>query len=75
MNDHEPNLDTRQAGPIVGLSPRTLEKLRVYGGGPRFRKHGRSVRYARRDLLEWSEQQARVSTSDPGTQPSRHGRR
>ena len=32
------------------LSPRTLEKQRVIGGGPRFRKFGRRVMYAVADL-------------------------
>ena len=57
-------LGTPTAAQILGVSRRTLEKWRVVGGGPRFRKFGRAVRYARADLHEWAEEQARVSTSD-----------
>ncbi|WP_137390339.1 helix-turn-helix transcriptional regulator [Rhodoligotrophos defluvii] len=59
-----PFLDTAQAAHYVGLSRRTLEKMRVAGGGPRFRKHGRYVRYHIADLDDWSAARARRSTSD-----------
>jgi excisionase family DNA binding protein len=59
-----PFLDTAQAAHYVGLSRRTLEKMRVAGGGPKFRKHGRYVRYHIADLDDWSAARARRSTSD-----------
>lgn len=59
-----PFLDTAQAAHYVGLSRRTLEKMRVAGGGPKFRKHGRYVRYHIDDLDGWSAARARRSTSD-----------
>ncbi len=59
-----PFLDTEQAALYVGLSRRTLEKMRTIGGGPRFRKHGRYVRYHIDDLDGWSAEHGRVSTSD-----------
>jgi len=59
-----PFLNTAQAAHYVGLSARTLEKMRVVGGGPRFRKHGRYVRYHIDDLDDWSAARARRSTSD-----------
>ena len=40
---------------LIGLSARTLEKMRGAGQGPRFRKHGRYVRYHIVDLDAWSE--------------------
>ncbi len=43
-------LTTVEAAKWLGLSPRTLEKWRVTGQGPRYRKFGRSVRYAISDL-------------------------
>jgi excisionase family DNA binding protein len=46
-------LDTRQAAAYLGLSLKTLEKLRVTGRGPRFAKAGRKVIYDRRDLDRW----------------------
>jgi len=60
-----PFLNTDQAAHYVGLSRRTLEKMRTAGGGPRFRKHGRYVRYHIDDLDEWSAEHVKTSTSEP----------
>lgn len=59
-----PFLSTAQAAHYVGLSRRTLEKMRVKGGGPKYRKHGRYVRYHIDDLDAWSQSHAKRSTSD-----------
>ena len=59
-----PFLNTPQAAHYVGLSERTLEKMRVVGGGPAYRKHGRYVRYHIDDLDAWSRERAKRSTSD-----------
>lgn len=59
-----PFLTTQQAAEYLGLKRRTLEKMRVVGGGPPYRKHGRYVRYHRDELAVWSESRARRSTSD-----------
>lgn len=57
--------DTEDAAKQLGkLSPRTLEKWRVQGLGPAFRKFGRKVVYSERDLQTWAEAQKRNSTSD-----------
>jgi hypothetical protein len=37
-------LANSEAAAYLNLSPRTLEKLRVVGGGPRFRKFARPER-------------------------------
>lgn len=58
-----PFLNTAQAAFYVGLSHRTLEKMRTHGGGPRFRKHGRYVRYHIVDLDDWSQGGAKASTA------------
>ncbi|MCB1033599.1 MAG: helix-turn-helix domain-containing protein [Acidobacteria bacterium] len=63
-----PFLDTRSAARYLLLSPKTLEKHRILGGGPKFRKHGRRVLYHLDDLNAWSEAQVRRSTSDPGSE-------
>lgn len=65
-----PFLSTKQAADYVGLSPRTLEKMRVVGGGPMYRKHGRYVRYHIDDLSGWSTSNAHRSTSEPPGQPA-----
>lgn len=59
-----PFLSTAQAAFFVGLSRRTLEKMRVLGGGPVYRKHGRYVRYHIADLEAWSSAGLKRSTSD-----------
>ena len=52
---------TREAAIYIGHSIRTHEKMR-----PRFRKHGRFVRYHIADLDAWSEGRRHSSTSDKG---------
>src|SRR3546814_16113822 len=58
-------LTNAEAATWLKLSPRTLEKQRVLGGGPPFRKFGRRVLYAVADLEAWSAERTCVSTSDP----------
>jgi len=49
-----PYLTTKQAAHYLGLSPRTLEKMRTKGIGPKYYRVGRGVRYLVRDLDEWA---------------------
>lgn len=49
---------------LLGVSQRTLERLRLEGTGPVYRKFGRRVLYARADILGWADAQCRTSTSD-----------
>jgi predicted site-specific integrase-resolvase len=54
-------LKPEQAAEVLGVSVHTLEKWRrsgYEGVGPRYRLHGRHVRYDPRDLLAWSESKA-----------------
>ena len=67
MGDSSPAvflLDERQAAGRLCLAVRTLQKWRVTGGGPRFVKLGRSVRYRQSDLDQWVRERQRTSTSD-----------
>lgn len=59
-------LTNDEAAVFLRLSPRTLEKQRVLGGGPRFRKFGARVLYAVDDLRAWANSRAYGMTSDPG---------
>lgn len=59
-------LRTPEAARFPGLSPRTLEKHRVYGTGPTYYKLGGRVVYAMDDLNAWAARGTRASTSDPG---------
>lgn len=62
-NEKRELLDVKRAAARVGLSKSTLDKLRVYGGGPRFMKFGRAVRYSTADLDIWVSESRRASTS------------
>ena len=57
-------LTNDEAADYLRLSPRTLEKQRVIGGGPRFRKFGRRVMYAVADLNVWADSRSFEATSD-----------
>ncbi len=59
-------LTTDEAAAFLRLSPRTLEKQRVLGGGPRFRKFGARVVYAAVDLRARADSNTFGMTSDPG---------
>ena len=62
--------DTREAAEFVKLSPRTLERMRVEGCGPKFLKAGKSIRakvlYRPSDVREWVEAISYESTSEYG---------
>lgn len=55
-------LDTAQAAEYTGLAKQTLHQRRITGGGPKFCKIGRSVRYRKEDLEAWVESFATVSS-------------
>ena len=59
-------LRTAEAARYLSLSPRTLEKHRIFGTGPAYRKIGGRVIYAVADLNAWADVGMRTSTSDPG---------
>lgn len=60
-------LRTPEAAEYCGSSASTFEKLRLYGGGPRFVKFGRRVVYDPADLDAWLAKNRRNSTSDSGS--------
>ncbi|WP_353642521.1 helix-turn-helix domain-containing protein [Mesorhizobium sp. WSM2239] len=59
-----PFLNTAQAAFYIGLSQRTLEKMRLTGGGPKYRKHGRYVRYHIDELDDWSKGRSQHTKSE-----------
>jgi hypothetical protein len=65
VNSHEPLFKPEKAGEYVGFTAGWLAKLRIYGGGPKFIKLGRKVRYARSDLDAWIAAGRSISTSEP----------
>ncbi len=60
-------LVTAEAAFLLGLSHRTLEALRLRGGGPPFVVvTPKAIRYRRCDIDAFIEARRRSSTSDPG---------
>lgn len=59
-------LDEDEAAALLRSKPSTLRKWRCVGGGPRFVKIGRSVRYDLRDVQAFIDASRRSSTSDRG---------
>jgi predicted DNA-binding transcriptional regulator AlpA len=64
--DPDSALTENQAADFLGISVRTLQAWRVRGGGPRYVKIGRSVRYQRRELTAFQKVHTIGSTSESG---------
>ena len=63
---HEPLpvfLNATAAAKFLGVSKRSLERWRLEGTGPAFRKFGHRVFYAERDILDWVDARRYRSTS------------
>ena len=72
MDRHARYLRTRAAAEYLGIAARTLEDLRLRGGGPTYSTpRARIVLYDVRDLEAWIVAGRRRSTSDPGSAPDR----
>lgn len=56
-------IDETSAADFLCQSVRTIQKWRVTGFGPSFFKSGRSIRYRRRELMEWAETRRRNNTT------------
>ncbi len=54
---------------VLRMSRSTLDRYRLDGVGPRYRKTRGKVLYARADVEKWLEKRGRSSTSDPGDDP------
>lgn len=59
-------LSENDSAQMLGCKPATLRKWRCIGGGPRFIKVGRTVRYDPHDLAAFIAAGRRTSTSDRG---------
>jgi hypothetical protein len=60
-------LNTVDAARRLRVSPSFLAKARMQGGGPRYRKLGRAVRYVQADLDHWLLACSRTSTAEQAT--------
>ncbi len=58
-------LTTREAAAYLRVSKSYLDKLRVYGGGPKFLRYGkRKILYRMSDLDLWAGERRFTSTSE-----------
>lgn len=66
-------LNTVDAAKFLCLSPRTLERMRIEGGGPKFCKAGPGKRsrvlYRYQDLIDWLTPRSFDNTSQYGNAP------
>ena len=66
LQQTDPNtlMDEREAASMLCYSVRALQNWRHRGGGPKFiRVSARSIRYRRRDLLEWIDSRTVSNTT------------
>ena len=59
-------LNTKNAARYVGMSTSYLNRARIHGGGPRYLKIGRSVRYRVADLDLWLGERVQRHTGEAG---------
>jgi predicted DNA-binding transcriptional regulator AlpA len=59
-----PLLTQRETAAILAISVRSLERMRMAGGGPRFIKVGHCVRYRPADVEAWIAGRLVTSTSE-----------
>lgn len=65
IQEHARLLKTLDAAEFLGVSPRTLEALRLRGGGPKYYRLGRrACRYRMEDLEAYIQAGAAMSTSE-----------
>lgn len=65
-NEFPKLLDQKQLAEILGLSVKWCERKRCYGGGPKYRKIGGSVRYELSDVLEYIHSHPKLCNSQGG---------
>ena len=58
------NIHVQDAAALTGLSVSKLNLYRLKGGGPRFQKFGRSVRYRLADVMAFMDAPTYASTSE-----------
>jgi predicted DNA-binding transcriptional regulator AlpA len=69
MSDTDELLATSEFAEFIKRPPRTLERWRITGCGPRFVRCGRSVRYKKSEVQAWLER----NTFTPGGEDSKLG--
>jgi predicted DNA-binding transcriptional regulator AlpA len=60
-------LNEKQVAEITGLSTKTLQRWRLFGEGPEWRKLGGAVRYPAEGLAAWIDGSPRGGAGGQGT--------
>ena len=68
-------LTENEVAALLHVTVKALQGWRYRGGGPRFVKVGRCVRYRMEDLQCFVQAALRTSTSDPAHPPPVHSRK
>jgi len=64
-SSQEALLTEQQAASLLNVNPRTMQKWRIQGGGPRFvRMSRRCIRYWPKDIRDWVQNRIKSSTSE-----------
>ncbi len=64
-----PFLNLSEAAAFLRLYPRTLDNMRQRGTGPLYSKHGSRIVYHRDDLVAWSNERRRRTTTEKEPRP------
>jgi len=56
------HINEKEAAKLLGISHRTLQGYRSKGGGPKFLKLKKSVRYRIQDLITWADENKKENT-------------
>ena len=63
-SNEAPLMSTAEAATYLRVSKSYLDKLRVYGGGPKFLRFGKRILYRKSDLDAWAAERRFGSTSE-----------
>jgi predicted DNA-binding transcriptional regulator AlpA len=66
MSNLDEFLDVAETARRLGVSVSYLNKARCTGGGPKYVKMSKAVRYRWREVMAWAESRTHRSTSERG---------
>lgn len=64
--DKERLITDKEVAELTGIPRKTLQNLRIRGGGPHFIKIGKNCRYRPSEIENWLKANTRRTTSDRG---------
>ena len=69
-DEPSPFMTPQEAAAFLRLDQRTLDNMRQRGTGPVYSKHGGRVVYRRNDLIDWSNENRRRTTTEKVPAPT-----